>query len=249
MRARVTARARARARGDCVLYTVYTLTLFDLCIQVTLPSGKKVASRVEAIDEKLRLDTQMLLDQANAISSALDGADGASWGQKPHWQPFLKDALNLALALDKLGEGGLAQARRVRANAVRTASPHTPQHTDSLKLKVILAQLPTEPKRFAQLTSILEDAEEYEPVRILDHHMGISRLTATPSTVRRAFYSDMSFANFNVKRYKFAQGGPYPRCALSPQHLKPLYALLKVSTAVVPPSPPPPSPPPSPDHR
>ena len=173
-------------------------TSFYLWIQVTLPSGKKVASREETLDEQLRLNTQTLLDHANAISSALDKADGAKWGQKEHWKPFLKEALDLALTIDKLGEGKLAQARITRNASARHEPAHTPQDAERLKIKIIRARIPKEPKKFLQLKSILEDMEEYQAVHIQDRHMGITRLTASPSIVRRAFFDAMSFADFDV---------------------------------------------------
>jgi serine/threonine protein kinase len=68
----------------------------------------------ETIDAKLRLNTQTILDHAAALSSAIDTANAAGWALRTEWLPFMQDVDNLALSLDKLGDGSLAQARRVR---------------------------------------------------------------------------------------------------------------------------------------
>ena len=130
----------------------------------------------------------------------MDAADAAKWGRLAHWQPFLKDALNLALSLDKLGVGALAQARRVHEANTRQVPKSTPDNPDLLRVQAISPKPPKEPKKYAQVTSILQDAKEYEAVRVLDEHMGITQHTQTPGAVRRTFYEGMSFVNFSVKR-------------------------------------------------
>ena len=89
-------------------------------------SAKKDVTREETIDEKLRLDTQKLFDHAAALSSAIDTANNAGWARRAEWLPFIKDVDNLALGLDKLGDGSLAKARRVRDANERTEPAHTP---------------------------------------------------------------------------------------------------------------------------
>lgn len=194
-----------------------------------------MATSTDAVEEKLRLSTQNLLDHANTISSALDGADAAKWGLREEWEPFLKDSLNLALQLDKLGKGKLARARSGREASSRSEPPRTPQDATHLSVKIIKAAPIKDAKSYAALESMLEQAEEYEVVRVRDHQMGITRLTETPKTVRRAYYNGMSFANFDIKRYVFAQGGPYPRCDSCPcsySHTRPLLFHTCVCVAV-----------------
>ena len=177
-----------------------------------MPSSKKVSSLEKTIDKELRLDTQKLLDCSNAIASALDAADHAKWGQLEIWKQsgFLHDALTLALALDKLGAGSLAQVRRVQQAQARTEPAHSPSNPDKLDAIIISAKKPKNPEHYALLAALVQQAEEYEPVRVLDLHMSITRHTTSPSVARRAFYDGMSFIDFDIKQYIFAQGGPYP---------------------------------------
>ena len=85
---------------------------------MTPASGGHEATCEETVDAKLRLDTQKLLDHAAALSSAIDTANAAGWALRTEWLPFMQDVDNLALGLDKLGDGSLAEARRVR-DAIR----------------------------------------------------------------------------------------------------------------------------------
>ena len=125
----------------------------------------------------------------------------------------MQDVEKLALGFDKLGDGGLTQARRVREAKARDESWRSPDNPDHLKVKLIETDSPKEPERYEALLKVLESASDYEPVRVLDSHIGITSLTRTPSNVRRSFYEGMSFEKFPVMRYLYAQGGPYPTTA------------------------------------
>jgi hypothetical protein len=179
--------------------------------KVELPTRKHGVTGEEAVDTVLRMDTEKLLDHANQVAGALDVADAAKWGKLEIWQPFLGDALNLALALDKLGSGKLQQALRTREAKARNATARVPQDVEHLKVQIIAAGPPKDVSKYAKLEAILLDMDEYEPVRVLDEHMGIVSQTQTLSVVRRQFLIGMSFESFDVKRYIFASGGPWPR--------------------------------------
>ena len=183
------------------------------CVQVELSTRHHGATRDDTVDEQLRLDAHTLLDRAAALSSAIDMAQAAGWSRKDEWVAFIADVDKLSLSLDKLGDGSMAQARRVRVANSRTESARSAADPDKLDVKVIEATPPQEPEKYAQLLEELQSVDAYQPLRVLDSHMGLTRLTRTPSSVRRSFFDGLSFEDFSVKRYIYAQGGPYPSTA------------------------------------
>eukprot|EP00966_Prymnesium_polylepis_P188945 4378093-Prymnesium_polylepis.1 len=75
----------------------------------------------------------------------------------------MQDVEKLALGFDKLGDGGLTQARRVREAKARDESWRSPDNPDHLKVKLIEADSPKEPERYEALLKVLESASDYEP--------------------------------------------------------------------------------------
>ena len=118
----------------------------------------------ETIDEKLRLDTQKILDHAAALSSAIVTANAAGWARRTEWLPFIQDVDNLALGLDKLGDGSLAQARRVQQAKERSDPPRSTSNADNLHVREIPAAAPKEPQRYAALLEDLSALPDYEPL-------------------------------------------------------------------------------------
>ena len=176
------------------------------------PDGRHGPTREEAIDE--RLETQKLLDNAAALCASLDVAHVARWSKATEWTSFLDSIEAVALGLDKLGDGRLASQRRIRESKQRTGAARSPADAERTGKVMLLAQEPREPARYTQLLALLQDAEAYTPIRVLDSHMGLNaRLVRTPKNIRRTFYKDMSFTEFPVMLYTFAQGGPYPSTA------------------------------------
>lgn len=168
----------------------------------------------EAVNAQLRIETQKILDHAAALAAALDLAHKAKWGLKPEWMDFIADIDELAMGLDKLGDGKLASARRVRDLLSRNEPARSPEDVDNLHVRMIPAtDAPNHPEKYMVLGKILEKAELYAPVRILDAHMGITALTRTPASARRNFYHQMAFSNFDVKLYIYVHGGPHPSTA------------------------------------
>ena len=131
----------------------------------------KGASRDEAIDAKLRLDSQKLLDLAAALSDAIDTARAARWSRRTEWVAFIEDAEQLALGLDKLGDGNLAQARRTRDGQNRTETARSTADSNCLHVEMIEEKPPKEPERYALLLNALLSVVVYTPVRVLDSHM------------------------------------------------------------------------------
>ena len=177
---------------------------------MTPASGGHEATCEETVDAKLRLDTQKLLDHAAALSSAIDTANAAGWALRTEWLPFMQDVDNLALGLDKLGDGSLAKARRVRDAKERSTPSRTTSNADDLRVRELPVAAPKEPKRYATLLEELRAIPDYQPLLVLDTHMGITLQTSTPSNVRRSFFKDMSFEEFPVKLHIFVHGGPHP---------------------------------------
>ena len=66
---------------------------------------------------------------------------------------------------------------------------------------------------YAPLLKALQSVDEYEPIRVLDSHMGITMLTRFANNIRRGLYKSMSFGEFSVHVYFYMQGGPYPTTA------------------------------------
>ena len=187
-----------------------------LSSQVSPSTGHKGATSDDTIDAQLRLDTQKLLDHAVAISSAIEKAHKARWGTLEIWQPFLKDAEHLALALDKLGDGSLVQARRVHEAKQRKEDKRSPDDANYLDVRDIPAGEPCasiENGRYDALEAELSKVADYEVVTISDSLMGISASTSTPSNVRRSYFQHIAFADFPVKLYVYRHGGPHPSTA------------------------------------
>lgn len=171
--------------------------------QVTLATAGHRAAKEETIDQQLRLDTQNLLDLATQLSSAIDKAKAGGWGEEEMWQPFLADVETVALGLDKLGDGGLENARRSAQAKERTEPARSPADPNHLRVEVVEPATPKDVRRYERLHSELLAAKDYEPVLITDVMMGISRLTSTPSNHRRSFLAGMCFPGFTIKYYAY----------------------------------------------
>lgn len=170
--------------------------------------------REKTVDDKLRLETQKLLDHSASLCSCLDAAAIARWGKLDEWQPFLEDVNSLMMSMDKLGNGKMAAAQRQRESSERKGPAREPTDPDRLNVRLVERGVAKfKPHRYAILEAQLEKAELYETIRVTDEHMGISLLTHNASVVRRSFYQDICFPSFNVKLYVYLQGGPYPSTA------------------------------------
>ena len=66
------------------------------------------------------------------------------------------------------------------------------------------------PEKYEVLLELLSAAHEYEPLLVLDEHIGITHETSDARNARRTFYKHMSFAEFPVKIHVFVHGGPHP---------------------------------------
>ena len=109
----------------------------------------------------------MLLDHAAQVASAVDGAFIARWAKREEWQDFMQDAEQLALRLDRLGDGKLQDARRhrqARAQEGPARSPANPKHLD---VREIDAKVPKEPLRYVMLLVELREIDCYKPLRSL----------------------------------------------------------------------------------
>ena len=69
---------------------------------------------------------------------------------------------------------------------------------------------PEEPEKYAVLLELLSASHEYEPLLVLDEHIGITHETSDARNARRTFYKHISFAAFPVKIHVFVHGGPHP---------------------------------------
>ena len=117
------------------------------------------------------------------------------------------------LGLDRLGDGSLAQARRVRQTTARSGPAREPTDATHLDTGVRAAATPTDPAVYSSLLESVRAADEYDIVHVTDMMMGISRLTKNTRNARRTFFKGVRCADFDIYLYVYNQGGPYPSTA------------------------------------
>ncbi|KAL1518544.1 hypothetical protein AB1Y20_002833 [Prymnesium parvum] len=106
----------ALERRSCYIPERFTAAYLKVQLKVLDHHGPR---REKTVDDKLRLETQKLLDHSASLCSCLDAAAIARWGKLDEWQPFLEDVNSLMMSMDKLGNGKMAAAQRQRESSER----------------------------------------------------------------------------------------------------------------------------------
>lgn len=155
-----------------------------------LNKGHHGPTKDNTVDDKLRLEAQKLLSLAASLCSCLDAAAIARWAKLDEWQPFLKDAHEFMMSMDKLGNGKMAATNRQRAAHEREGPVREPEDPSFLQVRVVPRGTPkSHPQRYAALEARLDKAECYAAIQVTDGDIGITKLTQNPSIAfaRRAY--------------------------------------------------------------
>ena len=138
----------------------------------------------------------------------------------------MDDLLALALALNKLGEGGLEMQRRSRTSKRSDAPQRDPTDARALGQFTFRTQTHSDAckERFVALLQVLQGfranmcqapgsyAGFYKPVVLIDTLMHVIA-DATPVSrqeTRRLYIRDLALPNFGLDGHIFKRGGPYP---------------------------------------
>ena len=138
----------------------------------------------------------------------------------------MDDVLALALALNKLGEGGLDAQRRSRASKRSDAPQRDPTDARALGQFTFRTQTHSDAckERYVALLQVLQGfranmcqapgsyAGFYKPVVLIDTLMHVIA-DATPVSrqeTRRLYIRDLALPNFGLDGHIFKRGGPYP---------------------------------------
>ena len=142
------------------------------------------------------------------------------------WKPFMDDVLALALALNKLGEGGLDMQRRSRTSKRSDAPQRDPTDARALGQFTLRTQTHSDicKERFVALLQVLQVFRAnisqapgsypgfYKPVMLDDKlmHVTAAATSVARRETRRLYIRDLALPNFGLDGHIFKRGGPYP---------------------------------------
>lgn len=139
----------------------------------------------------------------------------------------MDDVLALALALNKLGEGGLDMQRRSRTSKRSDAPQRDPTDARALGQFTFRKQTHSDvcKERYVALLQVLQGLRAnmcqaprgsysgfYKPVVLNDTlmHVNADATSVARRETRRLYIQDLALPNFNLDGHIFKRGGPHP---------------------------------------